>query len=38
MEIGQLPNLAHGIRGTLYAIDETTFFIKDFEYDGQGPG
>ena len=38
VEIGQLPNLQHGVRGTLYAVDETTFFIEDFEYDGQGPG
>ena len=38
VEIGQLPTLQHGVRGTLYALDETTFFIEDFEYDGQGPG
>ena len=38
VEIGRLPNLQHGIRGTLYALDETTLFIKEFEYDGQGPG
>ena len=38
VEIGRLPNYQHGIRGTLYALDETTLFIEDFEYDGQGPG
>ena len=38
MEIGQLPNYQHGTQGTLYAVDETTFVIEDFEYDGQGPG
>ena len=38
VEIGRLPNLQHGIRGTLYALDETTLFIEGFEYDGLGPG
>jgi len=36
-EIGNLPNLQHGVRGTLFALDETTFFIRNFEYDGLGP-
>ena len=36
-EIGNLPNEQHGVRGTLFALDETTFFIRNFEYDGQGP-
>ncbi|XP_065916173.1 protein Skeletor, isoforms B/C-like [Dysidea avara] len=36
-EIGRLPTLQHGVRGTLFALDETTFFIRNFEYDGQGP-
>lgn len=38
VEIGRLPNYQHGIRGTLYAVDETTLLIEGFEYDGQGPG
>lgn len=36
--LGRLPNLQHQTRGELYAIDEKTFFIQDFEYDGTGPG
>lgn len=36
--IGELPNLDHGIQGTLIALDETTLFIKNFHYDGQAPG
>ncbi|XP_065916178.1 protein Skeletor, isoforms B/C-like [Dysidea avara] len=35
--IGILPNIHHGVRGTLYAVDETTLLIRNFEYDGQGP-
>lgn len=35
--LGTLTPLQHGTRGKLYAIDEKTFFIQDFEYDGQGP-
>ncbi|KAK0183369.1 hypothetical protein PV327_001418 [Microctonus hyperodae] len=35
--IGPLQYYAHGIRGTVYAIDETTIFIKGFYYDGTGP-
>ena len=35
--LGTLTPLQHGTRGKLYAINEKTFFIQDFEYDGQGP-
>ncbi|XP_044754723.1 protein Skeletor, isoforms B/C isoform X2 [Coccinella septempunctata] len=35
--IGKLKNFAHGIKGTAYAIDESTIFIKSFSYDGMGP-
>ncbi|KAL5284543.1 hypothetical protein ACFFRR_006683 [Megaselia abdita] len=35
--IGQLTTFAHGINGTVYAVDETTLFIKNFVYDGTGP-
>jgi len=38
VEIGELPNLDHGIQGTLAAKDETTLFIENFHYDGQAPG
>ena len=35
--IGRFRNLQHGIEGEVYALDEKTLFIKDFEYDGAGP-
>ncbi|XP_028028107.1 protein Skeletor, isoforms B/C isoform X2 [Bombyx mandarina] len=35
--IGHLTQYAHGIRGTVYAVDESTVFIKGFAYDGTGP-
>ncbi|XP_059045492.1 protein Skeletor, isoforms B/C isoform X3 [Achroia grisella] len=28
---------AHGIRGTVYAVDESTVFVRGFAYDGTGP-
>lgn len=36
--IGNLPNLDHGVQGTLIALDETTLYIKNFHFDGQAPG
>lgn len=36
-KIGPLQEFAHGIRGIVYAVDETTIFIKGFSYDGTGP-
>ncbi|XP_047526144.1 protein Skeletor, isoforms B/C isoform X1 [Pieris napi] len=35
--IGRLTQYAHGIRGTAYAVDENTVFIRGFAYDGTGP-
>ncbi|XP_015597232.1 protein Skeletor, isoforms B/C isoform X2 [Cephus cinctus] len=35
--IGNLRVYAHGIKGTVYAVDENTIFIKGFCYDGTGP-
>ena len=35
--IGTLPNLQHGISGTLYAEGDRTFVIEGFGYDGLGP-
>ncbi|KAG8286438.1 hypothetical protein J6590_060357 [Homalodisca vitripennis] len=35
--IGQLQEYAHGIKGTVYAVDESTMFVKGFSYDGTGP-
>ena len=34
--LGALTPILHEISGTLYAIDEKTFFIQNFRYDGQG--
>ena len=36
-EIGNLPNILHGIGGTLYAEGERTFVVENFSYDGLGP-
>ena len=38
MFLGNLPELQHDTSGKLYAIDEKTFLIQDFQYDGLGPG
>jgi hypothetical protein len=35
--IGGFTEYAHGIKGTVYVVDETTLFIKGFAYDGTGP-
>ncbi|XP_048486593.1 protein Skeletor, isoforms B/C isoform X3 [Plutella xylostella] len=35
--IGRLSNYAHGIKGTVYAVDEATVFVRGFAYDGTGP-
>lgn len=35
--IGKLQEFAHGIKGDVYAVDESTIFIKGFSYDGTGP-
>nr|XP_024216271.1 protein Skeletor, isoforms B/C [Halyomorpha halys] len=35
--IGTLQEYAHGIKGTAYAVDESTIFVKGFSYDGTGP-
>ncbi|CAB0009425.1 unnamed protein product [Nesidiocoris tenuis] len=35
--IGSLQEYAHGIKGTAYAVDESTIFVKGFAYDGMGP-
>ncbi|KAJ0170675.1 hypothetical protein K1T71_013447 [Dendrolimus kikuchii] len=35
--IGRLNQYAHGIRGTVYAVDENTVFVRGFAYDGTGP-
>ncbi|XP_061394704.1 protein Skeletor, isoforms B/C [Musca vetustissima] len=35
--IGNFTNFAHGINGAVYAVDESTLFVKSFGYDGTGP-
>lgn len=35
--IGNIKGIAHGVRGTVYAVDENTLFVRDFFYDGIGP-
>lgn len=36
--LGKLTELHHGVSGEVYAVDGRTLHIKDFTYDGQGPG
>ena len=36
--VGTLPNLQHGIGGSLEILSTTRIRLKDFSYDGQGPG
>lgn len=36
--IGQITQYAHKVSGKVYAVDEDTLFIKEFTYDGLGPG
>ncbi len=35
--IGKLNKYMHDVSGEVYAVDESTIFIKNFNYDGQGP-
>jgi hypothetical protein len=36
MLIGKLNVYHHGVSGSVYAVNETTLLIKNFNYDGQG--
>ena len=36
-KVGDLRTLQHGVRGTVFILDEQTLFIEDFHYDGTGP-
>lgn len=36
--IGKLNTHFHGVSGEVYAVDEKTLYLKDFHYDGTGPG
>lgn len=35
--VGEFEEFAHGIKGSVYAVDDSTIFIKGFRYDGTGP-
>lgn len=35
--IGKLNRRGHEVSGDVYAVDEQTLFIKNFNYDGQAP-
>lgn len=36
--LGALSSLHHGVSGDVYAVDSRTLFLKNFNYDGEGPG
>ncbi|XP_055594127.1 protein Skeletor, isoforms B/C [Uranotaenia lowii] len=36
-KIGDLTQLHHGVSGVVYAVDARTLFLKNFNYDGEGP-
>jgi hypothetical protein len=36
--IGTFPGTAHGVKGEVYAVNENTIYIREFSYDGAGPG
>lgn len=35
--LGPLSSLHHGVSGDVFAVDSRTLFIKNFNYDGEGP-
>ncbi|GBP44139.1 hypothetical protein EVAR_81460_1 [Eumeta japonica] len=37
-DLGPLSELHHGVKGRVYAVDARTLYIKDFHFDGEGPG
>ena len=36
--VGPLSTFSHRVSGTVYIVDEKRIRIKQFVYDGQGPG
>ncbi|XP_038117361.1 protein Skeletor, isoforms B/C isoform X2 [Culex quinquefasciatus] len=36
-EIGRINSFGHGVQGRVYAVDESTLFVKGFAYDGSAP-
>ena len=37
IRVGEFTNKHHGVSGTVYYVDQRTFLIKGFTYDGTGP-
>ncbi|KAG4075641.1 hypothetical protein HA402_003466 [Bradysia odoriphaga] len=37
LKIGPLSQLHHGLSGDVYAVDSKTLFLKNLNYDGEGP-
>ena len=37
IRVGEFTNKHHGVSGTVYYVDQRTFLIKGFTYDGAGP-
>ena len=37
LKIGEFVGNNYGVGGTLYALNESTLFVKDFQYTGGGP-
>ena len=38
VSVGPLSTLSHNVKGNVYIVDEKRIRIKNFFYDGQGPG
>lgn len=36
--IGKLSQLHHGVSGDVFAVDARTLHLRNFNYDGEGPG
>ena len=36
IKIGELENLHHGVSGSVFAADDNTLVIENFNYDGAG--
>ena len=36
-QIGELSTIQYGVKGTLYIMDESTLWIENFFYTGEGP-
>lgn len=36
--LGKLKTLHHSVTGEVFAVDARTLHIRDFTYDGEGPG